>query len=350
MVDLDELNIEQLVVHKVGNKMRDEGYSPSQELHDLSDSRVKELVLKYFLKPFNHDIFYHFFHESELNLNEVYYFAKKIFSDNSSFYSESINILKHLYDKSNHPQIKSGEFYMVYLKNYSVTEKRIDAIGIFKSENKDTYLKVNQENNSFNISYDKGININKLDKGCLIFNEHSEQGFKVQIVDTAAKSQDNEAQYWKKNFLNLKEVEDDKLNTRKFIQMCNEFSANVFEGSLGKDTQDKINFKNSAYQYLEQNSSYDIEDFVEKVFDDEKSKTEFKEYKQRFEEVHRITPAPSFAIEPGTVTQLKKKFNSMLKLDTGFDIKVTNPNHLEKGYDQEKGMYFYKIYFREEKN
>ncbi|MFK4390436.1 hypothetical protein CN563_02765 [Bacillus sp. AFS026049] len=349
MYDLEDLKIEQLVVHKIGNKMRDEGYQSSEGLHELNDSRIKDLLLKYFLKSFNQDSHYHFFHESELNLNEVYYFVKRIFRDNKRFFEDSINILKHLYDNSSHPQIKSGEFYMAYFKNYTISDKRIDAIGIFKSENKDIYLKVNQVSNSYKIDLDKGINIKNLDKGCLIFNENEEQGFKVLIVDTGAKSQDNEAQYWKKQFLNLRETDNEKLNTKTFIRMCNEFSKNV-PGNVHENViQDKMNFKNSTYKYLEENTTYQIDDFVEKVFNDEKSKQEFKDFNKRFEEVKGITPKPFFEISTNTVTQLKKKFNSVIKLDTGFDIKVTNPNYLEKGYDEEKGMYFYKVFYKDEK-
>jgi 37-kD nucleoid-associated bacterial protein len=350
MVDLEELKIEQLAVHKVGNKMRDEGYQISQELHQQNDTNFKELLLRYFLKSFNQSNYYRFIHESELNLNEVYYYSKRIFNNyHENFYNDSINILKHLYEKSSHPQIKSGEFYMVYFKNTSMNNKRIDAIGIFKSENKDTYLKVNHENNNFSISYDKGININKLDKGCLIFNEQSEQGYKVLIVDTAASSKDNEAQYWKKSFLNLREFEDETNSTRNFIQICNDFSKNVYGDSLNKEVQDKVNFKNSTYKYLEENTSYNMDDFVEKVFDDERSKSEFKDFKESYEKIQGITPKNSFVISSETVTQLKNKFNSVIKLDTGNEIKITNPRHLEKGYDEEKGMYFYKIYFHEEK-
>src|SRR5690606_17866632 len=119
----------------------------------------KGVLHKFFLKPFKGDTTYRFHHEGKLELNEVYYYVKNIFEDPLNFYDESVRLLKHLYEKSNHPQIKSGEFYVSYFKNYSVTDKRIDAIGIFKTENKDTYLKIDQSNNTFSINYDQGINI-----------------------------------------------------------------------------------------------------------------------------------------------------------------------------------------------
>lgn len=348
MFDLEELSIEKLVVHKIGNKMRNEGIQLSKGLHEVCDSNVKELLRKYFLKSFKQESVYNFFHDSELNLNEVYFFTKKIFEDVERFYEESINILKHLYDKSNHPQIKSGEFYLVYFKNFSINSKRTDAIGIFKSENKDTYLKVSKEVSNFSISSDKGINVNKLDKGCIVFNENEEMGYKVLIVDAGAKSKDEEAQYWKKQFLNIEEEESEYQNTKAFIQICNEYSKNVHGNSSENESQRKFQFNNSAYRYLEENTTYHIDDFVEKVFDDEKSKNEFKDFKNQFEETQGIVPVSSFDISNSTVSQFKKRFKSVLKLDTGFDIKVTKPDYMEKGYDEKKSMYYYKIYYQNE--
>lgn len=350
MIDFESLQIDKLVLHKIGNKMRDEGIQTSQELHSLDDSNIKEIMLKFFLRPFKSERQYNFFHESQLDLNEVYYFVRNVFNQPECFYDESIKILKHLYEKSNHPQIKSGEFYMTYFKNYSLTEKRIDVIGLFKTENKDTYLKVNQRQNTFDISYDKGINIDKLDKGCLILNDGMEQGFKVLIVDTAANSQNNEAQYWKKNFLNLKELENDSFNTNTFIRICSAFSANVSENSVDSTIiNDTLKFKNSAYRYLEENNTCSMDDFVQKVFENDNLGTEFKEYKKKYEEINQITPIEIFSVSSPTVNKLKSKFISNIKLDTGFDIKITNNKFLEKGFDEEKGMSFYKLYFHDEK-
>ncbi|MCY7483720.1 nucleoid-associated protein [Paenibacillus alvei] len=353
MIDFESLNIDKLVLHKIGNKMRDEGVQISQELHPLDDSNIKEIMLRFFLNPFKKERVYNFSHESKLELNEVYYFVRNVFKDQDYFYEESINILKHLYETSNHPNIKSGEFYMSYFKNYSTKDKNFDAIGLFKTENKDIYLKVNQNRNNFNISYDRGINTEKLDKGCLIINDGMNNGYKVLVVDTAASSQNKEAQYWKKGFLNLKELENDSFNTGTFIKICSSFSANVVENSIDS-TDSNINniplkFKNSAYKYLEENSKCSLDDFVHQVFDNDNLGNEFKDYKKRYEETYNITPIEVFDVSPTIVNKLKNRFISNIKLDTGFDIKLTNGKFLEKGFDEEKGMSYYKLYFHNEK-
>ena len=43
-----------------------------------------------------------------------------------------------LYEQSKHPNIKQGDLYVVHFKDCILDGETIDAIGLFKSENKDT--------------------------------------------------------------------------------------------------------------------------------------------------------------------------------------------------------------------
>ena len=44
-----------------------------------------------------------------------------------------------------HPQIKSGEFYVVYFSDCRFGGKPTDALGLFKSETRDTFLDVGHD-------------------------------------------------------------------------------------------------------------------------------------------------------------------------------------------------------------
>src|SRR4051812_8514645 len=117
MVDFTEVKLEELIVHNIGNSLREEGMKLSKAPLQLKEDIVKELLMKYFLSPFKGDVFYNFTHDADINLNELFNYASKIFTDPESFYLQSINISKHLYEKSNHHNIKAGEFYLVYLND-----------------------------------------------------------------------------------------------------------------------------------------------------------------------------------------------------------------------------------------
>ena len=143
----------------------------SNEVCDIDGDDLKAALLKYFLSAFKFDTFYRFHHEADLQLNEVYTYANTIFKDNTAFYEQSVHLLKHLLEQQAHPQIKPGEFYVVHFNNMIYDNFEVDAIGLFKSENKDMYLKVEETADSaLDVRCDEGINIRKLDKGCLILN------------------------------------------------------------------------------------------------------------------------------------------------------------------------------------
>lgn len=83
--------------------------------------------------------------------------------------------------------MKGGEFYVAYFSGCMVNDRPVDAIGVFKTENKENYLKVKQQYYDFSIEAEDGINIRKLDKGYIIFNTESVNGFRLAIVDSVSK-------------------------------------------------------------------------------------------------------------------------------------------------------------------
>jgi hypothetical protein len=215
MINTESSLLIHLSVHYVGNKSDEEGINLSKKALQLQDDAVESLLMKYFLSPFKNNEMHHLFHENDLNLNEMYSIATKIFSDPDAFFLQSINVAKHLYEQSTHPKVKGGELYMIYLQDCLLDGEPVDAIGIFKSETRETYLKVAPAGDNYEINSDSGININKLDKGCLIFNIDKEKGYRVSIVDATNKS--DEAQYWKHSFLNLKSREDSFYHTQNYL-------------------------------------------------------------------------------------------------------------------------------------
>lgn len=349
-----EVNLDQLVIHKVGNKSKHEGMTIARELCKLDGVGDLELLLKYFLTPFKGETLYRFYHEADLHLNEMYMYASKIFLDRSVFYEQSVNMLKHLYEKSDHPQIKSGEFYLAYLTGVRFGEDLVEAIGIFKSENKDLFMQVMQNRTDFDLAFAEGINIKKLDKGCLIFNVGSQDGYKVCIVD-ATKKQDEEAAYWKDEFLRVTEIQDDNFQTKTALNLCKNFCEDIYGQVYQADRKEQAVFINKALDYFSNQSEFDIDHFAEQVMEDPRQAEDFKSYKRDFEESNGLTGQERFNIAPKTVKAMKRKFKNLIKLDTEIEIKINptpaeedNTQFVERGYDAEKGMYYYKIYFNEE--
>ncbi|RZK41520.1 MAG: nucleoid-associated protein [Pedobacter sp.] len=350
MVTFSEASLSELSIHRIGNKLQDEFYVLSEASLHIEDEMLNQLLLQYFLLPYEKvNEIYHFSHpNNDLNLNEVYHFAAQIFADGSSFHENSKKLATYLYEISNHPKIKSGELYVVFLENVQIEGDLHDAIGIFKSETKESYLKVYPEQGGFGLSYEQeAINIAKLDKGCLIFNTEAEVGFKVAVIDQTNRSAD--AVYWKDEFLKLKVRNDNYNQTQNVLGVYKNFVTQKLDEDFEISKTDKIDLLNRSMKYFKEKESFDIDEFANEVIANKEGIESFKSYKKSYEEEFDAPIADSFDISDAAVKKQAKAFKSILKLDKNFHIYIHgNKELIEKGFDDDKSMNYYKVYFKDE--
>ena len=268
--------IESICLHKVGNKIADEGVKLSKK-HLIVQDNIKNILLKYFINSFHFNELFTFYHDYDLSLNEVYYYCSKIFATKECMHEQSINLAKHLYNNSTHPKIKMGEFYVVYFKDCVIDEQFVDAIGLFKSENKDTFLKIYPKDDNFEIESETGININRLDKGCIIFNTQKENGYIVAVIDNTNKG--TEAQYWINDFLHVRQRKDNFNQTQNMLSLCKSFVSQL-PSENGK--VEKATYMNRSVEALKE-ESVNINAFAEQVFETPKLVSEFKQYKETYQ-------------------------------------------------------------------
>lgn len=348
MKDKMQVRLNQLAVHRVGNKAKDEGVIASKELVDLRDEQLTDLLLNYFLTPFKQEEFFRFTHTSDIALNEMFAYAALIFTEPNKFLEYSVHILNHLYEQSDHPKVKSGELYVVHFSGCLMEDDIVDAIGIFKSENKDTFLTFQDDEDDLNVNYHFGVNLKGVDKGCMIFNIEAEDGFRVKMVDANS----TDAVFWKEDFLNVTELKDTNFNTKAALTLCKDFSEEVFAHTDSKKAQ--VDFISRSVDYFSKSETFDLEEFTSSVIDEPEAKERFKNYSQAYAEERDIEGFTDFAINKNTVRNMKRKFRKFIKLDTQIEIKFSgyNPEQseqfVERGFDQERGMHFYKVYFYNE--
>jgi hypothetical protein len=347
MLNFNEINIQDVIVHHIGSKPEDEGVQLSSAPIQLSDARTRELLMRYFLTPFKPGELYHLTHDTDVNLNVVYAIASDIFSDPSNLTAQSKELAQHLYEESGHPKIKTGELYVAYFTDCFIEGETVDAIGLFKSENKETFLKVLSSGNNFTIGYDDGINVNKLDKGCLIFNLEQDKGFLVAIVDNVNKS--GEAQYWRDSFLHIKPRKDEYHQTKSYLDMCKTFVLEQVPKEFETTKADQADFLNKSAAYFKKNEDFAFDEFVDQVIKQPEVIESFKGYKKQYETANDIKIDDEFAISAPAVRKQGRVFKSVIKLDKNFHIYVHgNREYIVKGYDEKTGMHYYQLYFREE--
>ncbi len=347
MLGFSDVIINQLVVHKVGSKYNEENIRFSKDKLNL-DNDIKELLVKYFLTPFKSNEYYTFYHESDLNLNEVFHFISKIFDEPDEIYNQSVNLAKHLYENSTHPNINGGEFYTVYFQDIQFDHEVVDAIGLFKSETRETFLKVYSKDENYNIESDQGIDIKKLDKGCLILNLEKENGFIVTSVDKLSKGED--ARYWIDDFLKIKQREDEYYHTENVMKMYKDFVVKEIPNEYEVTKADQVDMINKSKKFFKEEDNFQLEDFSEQVIEDKDLIESFNNYKKVYESENEIEISEEFEISRSAAKKQFRVFKSVIKLDKNFHIYVHgNRDYIVKGYDEKTGMNYYQVFFNEEK-
>lgn len=348
MIKRTKASISKCIIHKVGNKFNSTKNAFSEQALDFDEASY-DLMLPYLLRPFGSVVeSYRFNHHSNVELNEINSYATQLLNGDPNFVDISKHIVTHLFEQSNSSQIKTGDVIVCMFHDIQYEDYVTDAIGIFKIENKTNFFQTYLENNSYDIFVQKGIQTKKVDKGCLILNAADAEGKIVLCVD----HNNYDAQYWIKSFLNVKYPDDANQHTKNYIEMCRDFSKDVVQPNFG--LQQQSSFLAKTVDFFKENEVINVENFKDEVFEDEQYKTLFEDYKKDFETDHNILIRNQFNVSEVVLKKQKQKIKTEIKLDTNIQIKLdvdapdASAEYLERGYDEDKKMHYYKVFFNEE--
>jgi hypothetical protein len=347
MIDIINAQLHDTAIHYCGNQTNDEEMILSKSLLTVDDEKVQQMLIKFFLNSFQNVEFNRFtFSNEDHTMNIVYQYASKIFENPNHLLNQSVNLAKHLYNVSTHPQIKGGDLFTAYFTNLKLDNELVEAIGIFKSENKQEFLKVDKKQGVFEVNYQDGININKLDKGCLILNCNKDSGYKVCVIDNTNKAA--EAQYWKNDFLMVKPCNDSFHATKDYLDLCKNYVTKQMPNDFEISKTDQIDLLNRSINYFKEQDEFNLNDFSKAVIQDPQVIESFNGYKKQYEKEHELEFNETFDISNAAVKKQNRVFKSVLKLDKNFHIYIHGKRELiEKGVDPD-GRKYYKIYFVEE--
>ena len=336
-----------MAIHFVGNKNREEGVYISKEVFSSFNGEEEASFLKYFIGPFRKVAdFYNFYHPTEIELNEVKSFATSLFNETGSFKEVSEMIALTLYDKSNHPNINGGELFITSFSGCTFNGKTVDAIGIYKSEIKGTFIKLQKKGGSYDYELDSGININEIDKGCIILNTKHDNDFIVTVLDNINKSK--EAKYWLDDFLKLISCQDSFHFTKDYLDVAKKFVTERMPEVFDVSKADKIDYLNKSIGYFKKNDHFAEEDFLQDVFQHAEVIDHFNQFKEKHSHENHTVLDKDFEISNQAVKKQAKVFKSILKLDRNFHIYIHGSKKLiEKGTDTD-GRKYYKIYYEQE--
>ncbi len=348
MISRKNASISKFIIHKVGNKFNDTKNAFSEKLVDFDEASY-DLMLPFLLRPFSSVVqSYRFNHHANIALNEINSYSAQIFNDDDAFIEVSKHIVTHLYEQSTSANIKTGDVLVVMFEGIEFREITTNAIGIFKIENKVNFFQTYLENNSYDVLVQKGISSKKVDKGCLILNQSDTEGNIILSVDNNS----YDANYWLNQFLNIKYADDANNHTQQYIELCKEFSTEILKTTYGAQQQNT--FLAKTIDFFKENEVVNVERFKDEIFEEDKHKTLFDDYKKTFEDEQNLIIRNQFDVAESVVNKEKKKIKTDIKLDTNIQIKLdidapeASSEYLERGYDEDKKMHYYKVFFNVE--
>lgn len=347
-LNFEAVEISGLVLAKVGNPSRDEPLQTSKTLFNVGDEDQATLC-PIFLKPFRNLIGQRFTHHSSLEKNEVNTSATAIFEDSETLLAQGCEIAQRLYSKSSHPNIKSGDLCISLIKNIDLDGEMKRAICILKSESMTPFLSISTRDGDLQLETEQGINPEKIDKGCLIVEHLEKKGYYVLTFDRAG----SESRFWVRDFLGVRPIPDSALLSKRVAEMA--VNAVSPEGvSVDSPPWDVNEPAQEALTYLKGQKNFSLQEFEEQALRTDAAKSRFAEERKRVEEEEGITLEENFDISKRDITTGKKFLKSIMKLDTGVEIRLRpkaldKPDDvLEKGYDEERKMSYIKVYFNED--
>ncbi|HOZ50525.1 MAG TPA: nucleoid-associated protein [Chitinophagaceae bacterium] len=341
MIEIDESVLRELIYHKISVNEAESVYSDG--IYTYQNVDEMEIMKKIFLKPFlSNTTTYEFTHGIDIDLNVLFKLAKDIQNGND-FVQVSKQIGQHLQMVSKHPNIKDGDLFVVKIDQISLNGDQFDGIGIFKIENKESFIEtstITSKQSGFSLK--KGIGARKLDKACLIL--FTDAPYTIFVIDNAP----IETDYWQNEFLKLTLKKDHINHTNQFLTLAKTFVTEKFPTEFEVTKADQIDFLNRSVEYFKSHDNFDKKEFEDEVFQDQGIIQSFRKFDSAYKIENNLEIEDDFSISAQAVKKQAKIFKSVLKLDKNFHIYIHGDRELIEQGQEKDGRKYYKIYFENE--
>jgi hypothetical protein len=339
MIQIEETLIRLLSFNRV---IKDDKTLISNNLFEYASEEEENILKRIFLKPFvSHYQTFEFHHDINIDFNILFALSKSIYNGND-FVEQSSSITQHLISSSTHPNIKDGDLFIVKFDDIKVNNKFYEGIGIYKFEDKDSFIETEVKNNKLSLNFRDCIGNKKPDKACLII--FTEEPYTILIIDNNA----NETDYWQNEFINHKSKKDNVNSTNNILTITKNFITNQIPNDFEVTKADQIDLLNRSVDYFKSHETFDKQEFEEEIFGDGNVIESFRKFDQNYRQENEIELTDNFEISTQAVKKQARIFKSVLKLDKNFHIYIHgNKELIEQGVD-ENGRKFYKIYYEQE--
>ena len=344
-VSFSEAGLSTLSLAKIGNPLRGEPLLTSKNLCHFADEEA-DLLTTCFLKSFKSLEQHRLDGDRGPDSNPMFEYASAVFEKPEELLGAGTEIAKHLYAKSHHPNIKSGDLCISLIEGIIVGGEAVQGLCIIKSESKVPFLQISEQEGDLTLTTQEGIYPDKIDKGCLIVNHKRDEGYLVYLFDKSGSTQ-----FWARDFAGAVPVRDEDYLTKRFGELCVDFAHKGMPAETKEERRMEV--ANKALTYLNDSEEFKIDEF-EQALEEPELIEKFSAYKEHFEDETGAELQDEFTVSKAEAKKAKSKLKGKVKLDSGAELRFSSAfidqseNLLERGFDEGKGMKFVKIYFGEE--
>lgn len=333
MLDVSESKLVKYIVHHVSDSL-----TLGNEVFPQPETMLEAAFTQLAFHKIDVEQPYEFFHETNIELNEMYTYVKTIFDQENSFLEQSKNIATHLHSASQHPNIKSGELFIGLFDNCIVANETKRVVAIVKIEDKELFLDVKNEENQMVVQGIDGINVKKLNNMAIII----DMGQDVPPLVFIKTKKKEDVVYWQERFLKIKVSDEHYYKTNLALTEVKKF---ILKEESFSNTE-KLGLLNKTLDYFRNEEQFHVDDYIESVFT--KVETEQKDV------IVNTVKQYETIISDSAIAKAEKGFKRKIKLDSNIEIQVNIQNIdevdelIEIGYDETTNRKFYKVYFNEE--
>ena len=190
----------------------------------------------------------------------------------------------------------------------------------------------------------QGIAFSKFSNAALL---NEEEGIlKIYLAEKGGNNRIND--FWKDSFLQIKPVANNFLFTKELINLTRDFVEHKMPEEYQLDKVDQVALLQRSAEYFKTQPNYIEDEFASNIFQDEEVIASFKKHKAEAEAQSDFSFSENFSLDKDAVKKQSRFLKSVIKLDKNFHVYVHgNRDMIERGED-ENGLKFYKLFYKEE--
>lgn len=341
MIDFSEIILTRLSVHRMESESDEVHLSPDQI--ELTSHPDTERIARLLSGSFDQELIFRTDTEKYDDRESVHKLIIGFYRKKIDFHELSKRLAILYSESTGNAKYREVEFLVCHFENIYEEKISSDAIGIFIIDGREEYLRIHRDNGIINISVDEGLSFKKMDKACLIFHPDEKEGRNVLLQKINLNYMRNP---FIDDFLKVKPVPTSFYNTSNEINVLRTY-LNRHEDE--EDRLDKMEKMNRSLEYFRSHDQYQQNAFESSVFEDPDEIDAFKAFRRNYAEDRDLEISDEYEISQNALNQRARYIRSVIKLDKNFHIYVHGNRHnIERGYDDAKGMKYYKIYYRNE--